>query len=107
MVCDPRGVDTLMTEKKRTELLAHRAHRPHRCQAGADQVAHRLMRRVWHAGRRQKAAPMHREARRVAAIGLLAFRRHTPWDKRRRDNDVVVRQPGQRAVDAIAAGAAS
>jgi hypothetical protein len=42
----PFRIDPLVTQKKRTQLLAHDAHRPHGRLPRAYQIAHRLIRHI-------------------------------------------------------------
>jgi hypothetical protein len=51
-------IDPLVTQQKRTQLLARRSQRPHRRQTGTDQVAHRFVRRIRHPDRGQQPAPV-------------------------------------------------
>jgi hypothetical protein len=61
-----------VTQQKRTQLLACGSYRTYRRQAGADQITHRFVGRIWHPDRgQQPASVQHRQAVGVALVGLL------------------------------------
>ena len=98
------GVNPLVTQQKCTQLLAGRPHRTHRRQTGADQVAHRLVRRIRHPNRSQQSASVqHRQAGSVALVILLPLTAFTR-DHRGRHHHAIFTGPGEGAMNAVAAG---
>src|SRR3954451_608884 len=98
------GVDPLVTQQKRTQLLAGCSHRAHCRQAGADQVAHRLVRRIRHPNRgQQPPSVQHGQAGSVALVILLPLARFAR-DHRRCDHHAIFAHPGEGAVHTVAAG---
>src|ERR1035441_4130090 len=98
------AIDALVTEKKCTQLLPGRAHRPHRRQTGADQIAHRLVRRIRHPDRGQQAAAVQdRQTVGIALVILLPLATFAR-DHRGRGHHAILTQPGEGAVNTVAAG---
>jgi hypothetical protein len=52
------GMDAAMSEQETLQVLECLTEHPHRRGSGADQVAHRLMRRIRNPHRRELASPM-------------------------------------------------
>jgi hypothetical protein len=79
-----------VTQQKRTQLLAHDAHRPHGRLSGADQIAHRLVRHIWHPDCGQQAQFL-----RQFAVALTGFVRR----KLNRDGEEAVLIAGDMALE--------
>ncbi len=98
------GIGPLVTQQKRTQLLAGRPYRTHRRQTGADQVAHRLVCCIRYPDRGQQSASVqHSQRGGVALVGLLPFAALTR-DHRWSDHHAVFAHLGEGAVNPIAAG---
>jgi hypothetical protein len=88
------AIDPLVTQQKRTQLLARGAHRAHGRLPGADQIAHRLVCRVRHPDcGQQSASVQHRQAGGVAFVVLLPLAAFA-WDHRGGDDHAILPQQG-------------
>ena len=86
-------------------MLARLAEHPHGRGSGADQVAHRLVRRIRHPHRRELAGPVQlRQAQRITPVGLHPVAR-LARDQGRRHHHAGMAEALELPLQAVAAGA--